>query len=931
MNSLIQEYYIKGIIGKGTFSFVKLGIDRITGEKVAIKILEKNKMINNKDLERVKREINILTNINHVNLIKINNIKEDLENFYIIMEFCEKGELFNYIVRRGKLDENESAFFYFQIINGLEYIHSKNIAHRDLKPENLLICKNNILKIIDFGLSNFNKNDELLSTPCGSPCYASPEMIGGKKYDGNLIDIWSSGIILYVMLCGNLPFEGQTNEILFQNIMKCKVKYPKHLSIFAVDLLQKILVPDPEQRIKLYEIKNHPFYFIGRDIFKKIHPTILEEIEKNIKYRNVTIKYNENKQFSYNHFINKTEGNEIMKYNRRKNVRSMNLDNIINNKIFLNEKEAIFNTNDTHEKSMNYHFKKINNISNESNYNNNNNHLFKLKNDNKKFENYFFGHNARALTEVDSNNLNDKKIKDYSKIQNILLGKDLKKMLNTVSVKDTPNTSTNYRKINSPSKKKYNFHSIDIGHSNNIFNFSKIKNDNKYYEFNKNKKNNLLEIIRINSKFINPLEKEKNIQRINENYTPDKNNIKKIKSYKMNNKYTNNSNNNTQNQTNNIEKYNFDESNKNNYISTKRKKMNTVELTSLSLLKNNNTINNNEKNVKIRHISDFSYNNSIAHKIINDINKKKKKKERKDLINIKDNKFMKYFKMYTGQDPIKGKKEINSYKFKKNLLINSLNYDNNKCNINENMSNNYNKENDKNYNNYNRPSVTINNMNYNLNLYEPKIYVSTLNDENLQMNDNDLVFPKNENFRSNKESFKKYTDRKNQQSCNNTMKETDKFNNNNSKKVDYFINSNFMTQYNSIDNNSINKNLYRDKKDNFSNKKFEKYKTYIETNNKCKLEDINEKINQKKTMKEVNINRNNKEDNKERIIKKINYEKIKSLKKLNLDSLHMLRNKKIEKNKLELEQQRQKVFSPSLIIPNNTFIGNKTVAKDFLN
>ena len=331
MNSSLKEYYIKGIIGKGTFSIVKLGIDRITGEKVAIKILNKKKIFNKKDAERIEREIQILKNINHINLIKIIKIKEDSENYYMIMEYCEIGELFNYIVKKIKLDENESSYYYFQLINGLDYIHSKNIVHSDLKPENLLLCNKNILKIIDFGLSNYNKNDIFLSTPCGSPYYASPEMIDGKKYNGNLVDIWSTGIILFAMLCGYLPFEGQSNDILFKNIVICKVEYPKYLSDIAVDLLKKILVKNPENRINLQEIKKHPFYLKGKEIFKKIHPDIYEDFKNKSK-----LKYTKIINLEYDKYINQTEGNEKEKSEKRRmNIRSMNLGDIFN-KIILN-------------------------------------------------------------------------------------------------------------------------------------------------------------------------------------------------------------------------------------------------------------------------------------------------------------------------------------------------------------------------------------------------------------------------------------------------------------------------------------------------------------------------------------------------------------------------------------------------------------------
>jgi 5'-AMP-activated protein kinase catalytic alpha subunit len=139
---------------------------------------------------------------------------ENKKNYYIIMEYLPGGELFNYIVKKKRLEDDEACYFFTQIINGLEFIHRHNIVHRyilfkirDLKPENLLITNDRILKIIDFGLSNSYRTGQLLQTPCGSPCYASPEMILGKKYSGLLIDIWSCGIILYAMVCGYLPFE----------------------------------------------------------------------------------------------------------------------------------------------------------------------------------------------------------------------------------------------------------------------------------------------------------------------------------------------------------------------------------------------------------------------------------------------------------------------------------------------------------------------------------------------------------------------------------------------------------------------------------------------------------------------------------------------------------------------------------------------------
>ena len=264
----IGNYLIKNTLGQGTFGKVKLGIYLPTEEKVAIKILEKDRIIEKDDEIRVKREFDMLSSFNHPNIILIAEIFESSDSFYSVMEFCEGGELFNYIVKNHRLSDEESSFFFFQLINGLEYIHSLGVVHRDLKPENLLLTKDHLLKIIDFGLSNYFEN-EFLSTPCGSPCYASPEMIAGKKYNGFKIDIWSSGIILYAMLCGFLPFEDKDNEILFEKILECKIIFPNFISKEAKDLIKKILVTDPDKRINISEIKKHPFYLKGKALFEE--------------------------------------------------------------------------------------------------------------------------------------------------------------------------------------------------------------------------------------------------------------------------------------------------------------------------------------------------------------------------------------------------------------------------------------------------------------------------------------------------------------------------------------------------------------------------------------------------------------------------------------------------------------------------------------
>ena len=328
--TILSDYETKETIGKGTFSTVKLGIKKSTRERVAIKILEKSKIINKDDLQRVKREINILKNFSHKNIIKIHEILQDTEKHYFIMEYCENGELFNHIVENQKLNEKESSYYFYQLINGLEYIHSKGVVHRDLKPENLLIGKGKILKIIDFGLSNYFNGNYLLNTPCGSPCYASPEMVSGKKYNGFCIDIWSTGIILYAMLCGYLPFEDPQNEVLFKKIMKCKLEYPNFISTNAKSLLRRILVSDPNKRIKIEDIKKHPFYIQGKNIFKIIHPELF--IDENEKFVNEEVNNNQ-KNNNYYHNINDIyDSNKYISYSDRSEVNE--------NDLYLNKKKC---------------------------------------------------------------------------------------------------------------------------------------------------------------------------------------------------------------------------------------------------------------------------------------------------------------------------------------------------------------------------------------------------------------------------------------------------------------------------------------------------------------------------------------------------------------------------------------------------------------
>ena len=260
---LVNEisYKLGKKLGEGMFSTVKAGTHSLTNEQVAIKILEKAKISQVEDKERMNREIAIMKRINHYNIVKLYQVVDTKLIIYLIQEYIQGKDLLEYINKKGKLNEIEACKLFHQMISGLDYLHQCGIAHRDFKPENIILTNNNqIIKIIDFGLGNTYAKGQLLKTGCGSPCYVPPEMIKEERYDGSLSDIWSAGIILYYMLCGNLPFFDDDNQILYEKILSGKYATPEHLSEDAKDILMKIIEIDPKKRLNFDGIKAHPWF-----------------------------------------------------------------------------------------------------------------------------------------------------------------------------------------------------------------------------------------------------------------------------------------------------------------------------------------------------------------------------------------------------------------------------------------------------------------------------------------------------------------------------------------------------------------------------------------------------------------------------------------------------------------------------------------------
>nr|XP_044635152.1 maternal embryonic leucine zipper kinase isoform X3 [Equus asinus] len=218
-DELLKYYELYETIGTGGFAKVKLACHILTGEMVAIKIMDKNAL--GSDLPRIKTEIDALKNLRHQHICQLYHVLETANKIFMVLEYCPGGELFDYIISQDRLSEEETRVIFRQIVAAVAYVHSQGYAHRDLKPENLLFDEYHKLKLIDFGLCAKPKDnkDYHLQTCCGSLAYAAPELIQGKSYLGSEADVWSMGILLYVLMCGFLPFDDDNVMALYKKIM----------------------------------------------------------------------------------------------------------------------------------------------------------------------------------------------------------------------------------------------------------------------------------------------------------------------------------------------------------------------------------------------------------------------------------------------------------------------------------------------------------------------------------------------------------------------------------------------------------------------------------------------------------------------------------------------------------------------------------------
>ena len=313
----IGDYILFEQIGQGTFSKVTRAFHIITEQIVAVKILDKQKIEDEIDIERIIREIEILRSISHPNISQMFETYSTVHNFYLMMEYVDGGDLFDYISDNCYLPEQKACFFFRQLVSVMEYLAELGISHRDIKPENILLDKDHSnIKVIDFGLSNYCMEHELLHSSCGSPCYASPEMLSGNPYSGITTDLWSAGIVLYSMLVGALPFDDQELHKLYEQIKLGKFYIPSTLSLEAIDLLKKILQVDPKKRISIQELKEHKWFNIENNPMYKGVNIFYEHLPCDTKVVQYVIKkyFNEDQDISLYSFIKMIHMHACNKY-----------------------------------------------------------------------------------------------------------------------------------------------------------------------------------------------------------------------------------------------------------------------------------------------------------------------------------------------------------------------------------------------------------------------------------------------------------------------------------------------------------------------------------------------------------------------------------------------------------------------------------------
>lgn len=262
LHKKVGSYLLGRTIGEGTYAKVKYGQHAESGEAVAVKVLDKEQLVLSGMVEQIKREITILKQIRHPHIVNLLEVMSSRDKIFMVMELVTGGELFDKIVAEGPMKEHVARRVFSQLLDAVAYCHQQGVYHRDLKPENVLLSSNGTVKLSDFGLGalpNPGGQTGLLRTTCGTPNYVAPEVLARKGYMGGPADIWSLGVVLYVMLAGCLPFDEDDLVGLFHKISAASYEVPPWLSDEAAGLLAAMLQPAPEARATVEAIWQHPW------------------------------------------------------------------------------------------------------------------------------------------------------------------------------------------------------------------------------------------------------------------------------------------------------------------------------------------------------------------------------------------------------------------------------------------------------------------------------------------------------------------------------------------------------------------------------------------------------------------------------------------------------------------------------------------------
>lgn len=258
-NSVIHGYTFVTQLGAGAFAKVYKAEQVSTKKIFAIKVFPKSNLKDEADTKRFQREIDTTANLKHDNIVNLHDFFSDENNFYLVLDYCQNGELMDYIIKNKRIAEPTAALIFEQMVAAVAYCHSFGVAHRDLKPENVLFEKFPHIKVSDFGLCGYMETSKMMTTFCGSPCYSAPECLYHRAYDGHKSDIWSLGVNLFLMVTGKHPWNVSNINIMMKDIVTCNYHVPKDVSPECKDLICKILVAEPENRPTIDQILKHPW------------------------------------------------------------------------------------------------------------------------------------------------------------------------------------------------------------------------------------------------------------------------------------------------------------------------------------------------------------------------------------------------------------------------------------------------------------------------------------------------------------------------------------------------------------------------------------------------------------------------------------------------------------------------------------------------